>query len=134
MVAEALTNTTYMVLDRPNPITGLNAFGPVLDQTKYNSYVGRRAIAQAHGMTSGELAKMFVGEKWIQEAANGSELALEVVQMEGWERWMTWADTGLPWVIPSPSMHMQINSLLFSSPALLTQLRCYYVVTRYAYS
>lgn len=113
MVAEALTNTTYMVLDRPNPITGLNAFGPVLDQTKYNSYVGRRAIAQAHGMTSGELAKMFVGEKWIQEAANGSELALEVVQMEGWERWMTWADTGLPWVIPSPNMPTPDSALIY---------------------
>lgn len=102
MVAAALTNVTFVVLDRPNPITGLNAFGPVLNES-YASYVGRRAIAQSHGMTSGELAKMFVGEGWIKQAANGSDLALEVIQMKGWKRWMTWKDTGLPWVMPSPS-------------------------------
>lgn len=102
MVAAALTNATFVVLDRPNPITGLNAFGPVLNES-YASYVGRRAIAQSHGMTTGELAKMFVGEKWIQESANGSELSLEVIQMKGWKRSMTWKDTGLPWVMPSPS-------------------------------
>ena len=114
MVAAALTNTTYMVLDRPNPITGLNAFGPVLDDKKYNTYVGRRAIAQAHGMTAGELAKMFVGEKWIQETANGSDLVLEVIKMDGWQRKMTWADTGLPWVMPSPSTFLKPRALCSS--------------------
>lgn len=102
MVAAALTDTSFVVLDRPNPITGMNAFGPVLNES-YASYVGRRPIAQAHGMTSGELASMFVGEKWIQQAANGSELRLEVIKMHGWQRWMAWKDTGLPWVLPSPS-------------------------------
>ena len=102
MLAAALTNTAFMVLDRPNPISGMHAFGPVLDE-RFSSYVGRRAIAQAHGMTAGELAKMFVGEGWIREATNGSELALEVVKMDGWRREMMWVDTGLPWVMPSPS-------------------------------
>lgn len=102
MVAAAIANATFVVVDRPNPITGLNAFGPVLNES-YTSYVGRRPIAQAHGMTTGELASMFVGENWIQEAANGLDLKLEVIKMEGWKRWMTWKDTGLPWVMPSPS-------------------------------
>ena len=104
MLASALTNTTFMVLDRPNPIGGTHAFGPVLDE-EFASYVGRRAIAQAHGMTAGELARMFVGEGWIREATNGSELELEVVRMKGWRREMRWEDTGLPWVMPSPSKH-----------------------------
>lgn len=104
MVAAALTNVSFMVLDRPNPIKGTNAFGPVLNES-YASYVGRRPIAQAHGMTSGELAKMFVGEGWISEAANGSTVSLEVIQMSGWKRSMRWEDTGLPWVMPSPSMY-----------------------------
>lgn len=104
MVAAALSNATFVVLDRPNPITGLDAFGPVLDESFYTSYVGRRAIAQAHGMTSGELAKMFVGEGWIKQAANGADLSLDVIKMKNWQRSMSWKDTGLPWVMPSPSM------------------------------
>ena len=104
MLAAALTNTKFVVLDRPNPITGLNALGPVLNES-YSSYVGRKPIAQAHGMTSGELARMFVGQGWIKQDTNGSDLTLEVVKMDGWERHMSWADTGLHWVLPSPSMH-----------------------------
>lgn len=103
MVAAAITNVSYVVLDRPNPITGLEAFGPVLN-TSYASYVGRQPIAQAHGMTSGELAKMFVGEGWIRKVTNGTDVKLEVVEMQGWKRDMTWKDTGLPWVMPSPNM------------------------------
>lgn len=115
MVAAAVTNTTFIVLDRPNPITGMNAFGPVLNET-YASYVGRRPIAQAHGMTSGELATMFSGEGWIQQAANGSELRLEVVKMRRWKRWMAWKDTGLPWVMPSPSEYL---NTIFEWPPLI---------------
>lgn len=103
MVAAALANASFVVLDRPNPITGLNPVGPVLNRTA-SSYVGREPIAQAHGMTSGELAKMFVGEGWIELAANVSGPSLEVVQMQGWQRSMPWKQTGLPWVLPSPNM------------------------------
>ncbi|KAF3395114.1 putative protein YbbC [Talaromyces pinophilus] len=112
MVAAAIANASFVVVDRPNPITGLNAFGPVLNES-YASYVGRRPIAQAHGMTTGELASMFVGEHWIQEAANGSDLNLEVIQMKGWKRSMTWKDTGLPWVMPSPNMPTPDTALIY---------------------
>lgn len=100
-------------MDRPNPIAGLNAFGPVLNETFVSSYVGRRAIAQAHGMTTGELARMFVGEGWISEAADGASLSLDVIQMENWERWMRFQDTGLPWVMPSPNMPTPDTAMLY---------------------
>lgn len=105
MVAAAAMNVSFVALDRPNPITGLNAFGPVLNESFITSYVGRRAIAQAHGMTTGELAKMFVGEGWIAEASNNpAPLDMQVIPMKNWERSMTFAQTGLPWVMPSPNM------------------------------
>ncbi|KAJ9150902.1 Uncharacterized conserved protein UCP016719 [Pleurostoma richardsiae] len=113
MVAASVMNVSFVVLDRPNPITGLNAFGPILNESYITSYVGRRAIAQAHGMTAGELAGMFVGEGWISEAANGSSLDLQVIKMEGWKRSMTFAQTGLPWVIPSPNMPTPDTALIY---------------------
>ncbi|KAL1888069.1 hypothetical protein Sste5346_009806 [Sporothrix stenoceras] len=114
MVAAAMSNVSYVVLDRPNPITGMNAFGPVLNESFINSYVGRRAIAQAHGMTAGELAKMFVGEGWIKETAGGADLtSLTVIPMKGWNRHMTFAETGLPWVIPSPNMPTVDTAMMY---------------------
>lgn len=112
MVAAALANASFVVLDRPNPITGLNAFGPVLNRS-VSSYVGRQPIAQAHGMTAGELAKMFVGEGWIKREANGSEVSLEIVKMDGWKRSMTWRDTGMPWVLPSPNMPTPDTAMIY---------------------
>lgn len=114
MVAAAKSGTTFVVIDRPNPITGLNAHGPVLDESFITSYVGRRAIAQAHGMTVGELASMFVGEGWIAEASgDNSTLALEVIKMENWERSMTFEQTGLPWALPSPNMPTVDTAMLY---------------------
>ena len=112
MIAAAVANTTFVVLDRPNPITGLNAFGPVLNRS-VASYVGRQPIAQAHGMTSGELAKMLVGEGWIEHEANGSDVSLEVIQMGGWRRSMAWKDTRLPWVYPSPNMPTPDTAMIY---------------------
>ncbi|KAH6879871.1 hypothetical protein B0T10DRAFT_566044 [Thelonectria olida] len=112
MVAAALSNVSFVVLDRPNPITGL--FGPVLNESFVNSYVGRRAIAQVHGMTAGELAKMFVGEGWIKDSAGGTDLkSLNVIKMKGWDRHMRFEDTGLPWVIPSPNMPTPDTAMIY---------------------
>lgn len=112
MVAASLANASFVVLDRPNPITGLNAFGPVLNRS-VASYVGRQPIAQAHGMTAGELARMFVGEEWIKRESNGSDVSLEVITMQGWQRWMTWRDTCLPWVLPSPNMPTPDTAMIY---------------------
>ncbi|CAH0024393.1 unnamed protein product [Clonostachys rhizophaga] len=113
MIAAAKRNVSFVVIDRPNPTTGLNAFGPVLNESFVTSYVGRRAIAQSHGMTVGELAHMFIGEGWISEAADGSSLSLNVIRMENWQRWMTFHDTGLPWVMPSPNMPTMDTAMLY---------------------
>ncbi len=118
MTASAATNTTFIVLDRPNPITGLNAFGPVLNESFINSYVGRRAIAQAHGMTVGELAKLFVGQGWINEASNGSEPNLDVITMKHWSRSMPFQKTGLPWVFPSPNMPTPDTAMIYPGACL----------------
>jgi uncharacterized protein YbbC (DUF1343 family) len=97
MEAAVLAGKQFVVFDRPNPIAGLAAEGPVLDE-RYATFVGRKAISQRHGMTVGELARLFDGEFL------GRQVPLEVVRMEGWSRAMTYADTGLPWVLPSPNM------------------------------
>ncbi|CAH0019935.1 unnamed protein product [Clonostachys rhizophaga] len=109
MVAAAKKQASFVVLDHPNPITGLNAFGPVLNESFVTSYVGRRAIAQSHGMTVGERARPHVHS----EAADGSSLSLNVVRMENWQRWMTFHDTGLPWVMPSPNMPTVDTTMLY---------------------
>lgn len=86
----------FVVLDRPNPIGGHIVEGNVLDTT-FASFVGMYPIAARHGMTIGELARMFNDRFGIR--AN-----LVVVPMRGWKRDMWLDDTGLPWVKPSPNI------------------------------
>src|SRR5258706_4315511 len=86
----------FIVLDRPNPIGGLQIEGNLLEPD-FQSFVGMFQIPMRHGMTIGELALMFNREFGI-----GCEL--EVVKMEGWRRSMFYEDTRLPWVMPSPNI------------------------------
>lgn len=88
----------FVVLDRPNPINGVDVEGPVLEYPKYRSYVGAYSIAMRHGMTLGELAQMFNSE------ALGGAVQLKVVKMRGWRRTMWFDQTGRPWLLPSPNM------------------------------
>lgn len=85
-----------VVCDRPNPINGVAVEGNVTE-TEFTSFVGQFELPTRHGMTAGELAKMF-NEHW------GIGCELEVVQMEGWSREMWGDETGLPWVLPSPNI------------------------------
>jgi uncharacterized protein YbbC (DUF1343 family) len=101
MVAAALAGTRFVVLDRPNAISGRQALGPVMHEG-YETFVGRKPIAQAHGMTVGELARLYNGE-WVPQDA-GRPVQLDVVEMTGWFRDMYFEETGLPWVPPSPNM------------------------------
>jgi uncharacterized protein YbbC (DUF1343 family) len=89
----------FIVLDRPNPIGGVEVEGPVLDRT-LQSFLGLFPIPVRHGLTIGELARMIIGEGWIDD----TKLALTVVPMQGWRRSMWYDETGLPWVPPSPNM------------------------------
>lgn len=89
-------NKRMVVCDRPNPING-NAVEGNVTETEFTSFVGQFEIPTRHGMTCGELAKMFNEHFGI-----GCEL--EVVPMDGWKREMWFEDTGLPFVMPSPNI------------------------------
>lgn len=84
----------FIVCDRPNPLGGNLVDGNILDVSKGTSFVGLYPIAYLYGMTPGELARYFNAEFEI-----GADL--HVVEMEGWNRGMTFDDTGLLWVLPS---------------------------------
>jgi uncharacterized protein YbbC (DUF1343 family) len=101
MEAAVKTGKRFVVLDRPNPIGGVNAYGPVL-KPGFTSGVGREPIAQSHGMTVGELAQLFNDQYLPGEV--GGKVDLDVVTMDGWYRDEPYANTGLPWVLPSPNM------------------------------
>ncbi|MET7799497.1 exo-beta-N-acetylmuramidase NamZ family protein [Streptomyces decoyicus] len=115
MVAAVLAGKYFLVLDRPNPVTGRAATGPVLDKA-YASFVGREPIAQAHGMTVTELALLFNGE-FVPQAA-GRPVELETVRMTGWRRGDFHGTTGLPWVPPSPNMPTPDTALVYSGTCL----------------
>lgn len=85
-----------VVLDRPNPLGGEVVEGPLL-KPGFESFVGIHSLITRHGMTIGELARMYQGERGL-----GGEL--EVIPCEGWARDMDFEATGLPWVLPSPNM------------------------------
>ncbi|MCB5909954.1 exo-beta-N-acetylmuramidase NamZ family protein [Streptomyces pinistramenti] len=115
MVAAALAGKRFVVLDRPNPVTGRAATGPVLDPA-YASFVGRAPIAQAHGMTALELALLFNG-RFVPKAA-GRPVRLETVSMTGWRRGDFFDATGLPWVPPSPNMPTADTALAYAGTCL----------------
>ncbi|MEU7074524.1 DUF1343 domain-containing protein [Streptomyces narbonensis] len=111
MAAAALAGKRFVVLDRPNPVTGRAALGPVLDRA-FATFVGREPIAQAHGMTVAELALLFDAEFLT------TPVALETVRMTGWRRTEFFDTTGLPWVPPSPNMPTPDTALVYSGTCL----------------
>jgi uncharacterized protein YbbC (DUF1343 family) len=111
MQAAALAGKRFVVLDRPNPVTGRAALGPVLDKA-FATFVGREPIAQAHGMTVTELAQLFNGEFLTRP------VELETVRMSGWRRSDFFDATGLPWVPPSPNMPTPDTALVYSGTCL----------------
>jgi uncharacterized protein YbbC (DUF1343 family) len=98
--AAAPQDIPVWVLDRPNPAGGEFVSGWML-QEKHKSFVGAYPIPMAHGMTLGELAKMMLGQQWIEGT---EESDVRVIPMEGWERSMKWPDTELEWIPPSPNL------------------------------
>ncbi len=100
MEAAAENKIGFIVLDRPNPLSGQRIEGNILD-TSLRSFVGIVPIPYLHGMTLGELAQMAKGEKWFR---NAEKLKLAVIAMHGWNREMYWNETGLKWIAPSPNI------------------------------
>lgn len=101
----------FIVLDRPNPLGGKKVEGPVLEP-KFASFVGQYAIPLRHGMTVGELAKLFNKEFDI-----GADLT--VVKMKGWKRDAYFDETGLQFVMPSPNMPTLETALAYPGAALI---------------
>ncbi|MDQ2664034.1 MAG: DUF1343 domain-containing protein [Candidatus Eremiobacteraeota bacterium] len=99
------------VLDRPNPVGGTLIDGPVLDPA-YKSFIGLYPIAMRHGMTVGELARLFNG-------AFGVGAKLRVIPMRGWQRSMLWPDTRLQWVQTSPNIPEWKTSIVYLTTGLI---------------
>ncbi|GAB3142683.1 DUF1343 domain-containing protein [Micromonospora sonneratiae] len=114
MVAAARLGRRYVVLDRPNPIGG-RAYGPMMT-TPYTSGVGKKEIVQQHGMTVGELARFFNSEFLPAEA--GRSVELQVIACRHWKRDRFAADTGMPWVMPSPNMPTPDTALVYPGTGL----------------
>lgn len=115
MRAAALAGKAVVVLDRPNPVGGRRAAGPVLERP-YASFVGREPIALAHGMTAAELALLFNGEFLSRQPEKA--VRLRTVAMTGWRRGSFFGETGLPWVPPSPNMPTPDTALAYAGTCL----------------
>lgn len=111
MEAAAENDIEMVVLDRPNPIGGVDVSGPVLDPD-YASFVGLYPIPLRHGMTVGELALFFNKEFDI-------DADLQVVTMDGWNRAEDYEQTPLEWVLPSPNMPTLDTAYVYSGAALI---------------
>ena len=111
MQAAAEHGLRFVVLDRPNPINGVDVAGPMLDPGR-EAFVAFHSLPVRHGMTVGELAKMLDAELKLG-------LDLHVVAMQGWRRSMLFDETGLPWVNPSPNIRSLTEALLYPGIGLL---------------
>jgi uncharacterized protein YbbC (DUF1343 family) len=115
MEEAAKQDIEVVVLDRPNPIGGNTVDGPMLEE-KWRSFIGYINVPYCHGMTIGELASFFNEEYKIG-------CKLQVVKMSGWQRHMTFADTELPWIPPSPNVPEADTPLYSPCTGLLGELR-----------
>lgn len=111
MQAAAEHGIQFVVLDRPNPVNGVDVAGPVLDDGK-QSFVGFHRLPVRHGMTVGELARMFKAELQL-------DLDLHIVRVRGWSRSEYFDSTGLTWINPSPNMRSLTAAILYPGIGLL---------------
>lgn len=111
MEAAAEAGKKFIVLDRVNPIGGMVVDGPIRTG-EGNDFVAFHDIPVQHGMTVGELARMFNVERKV-----GADLT--VVQVKNWDPTMRFDDTGLPWVNPSPNMRSLTQAMLYPGVGLV---------------
>jgi uncharacterized protein YbbC (DUF1343 family) len=103
-------NVPVIVCDRPNPIGGVDVEGPMLEPG-YESFVGQFPLPMRHGLTIGELARLFNDEF-------GLGAALEVVPMTGWTRPLYWDETPFIWVMPSPNVPTLDSAIVYPGTVL----------------
>ncbi len=108
----------FMVLDRPNPLGGNKVEGLITDDN-CRSFVSQYPIPYLYALTPGELAQMLVGEHMITAA---DQLKLTVVPMQGWTRSMLYADTQLPWVLPSPHIPSAETAIYYPATGIVGEL------------
>jgi len=109
--AVARAGVELIVLDRPDPVTGSFVQGPIAD-AGHESFTNYWTVPVRHGMTMGELAKMFNSERNINAK-------LTVVPMEGWQRGDWFDSTGLTWISPSPNLRSVTEAALYPGVALI---------------
>ena len=109
--AVAGTQTRVIVLDRPNPIGGLQVEGGLVNPG-YESFVGAMPIAVRHGMTMGELALFMTTHLKI-------DADLEVIPCSGWQRHQRQQELSIPWVLPSPNMPSPETALIYPGMCLI---------------
>jgi uncharacterized protein YbbC (DUF1343 family) len=111
MRAAAAAGKSFIVLDRPNPIGGELVEGGAIEPG-YESFVGLVSLANRHGLTAGEIAR------W-RARVEKLDLDLTVIPLRGWRREMSFAETGLPWVQPSPNMPTVDTALVYPGMCLV---------------
>ena len=116
MQAAAECGIEFMVLDRPNPLGGRKVEGGPVEEG-FRSFVSQFDIPYLYGLTCGELARLLNGEGML-----GARCRLTVVPMQGWTRDMTYADTGLAWVPPSPHIPQPVSALLYPASGIAGEL------------
>lgn len=112
--AAAEEGIPFIVLDRPNPITGNYVDGPVGRALEPKTEIGNIPIT--HGMTVGELARMFNGERKVRGLA---EAELTVIPLKNYSRTEWYDETGLPWIKPSPNMLTLQTAIVYPATCLL---------------
>ena len=117
MSAAAKYGKEFVVLDRPNPIGGLKVEGCLVEEG-FHSFVSKFKIPYLYGLTAGEVAKLLVGEKML----NNNNLKLTIVPMQGWTRDMDYTDTGLEWVLPSPHIPHPFSAYYYPATGILGEL------------
>jgi uncharacterized protein YbbC (DUF1343 family) len=115
MEAAAEARIPFVVLDRPNPLGGLLIDGPVLEDS-LRSFVGIVPVPVVYGLTPGELALFVNGEGLLKGKVQAD---LTVITMEGWNRSMTWEESGIRWIPPSPNIPDPETAIVYPATCIL---------------
>lgn len=118
MEAAAENGIEFMVLDRPNPLTGNKIEGNIVEDGCY-SFVSLFPIPYVYGLTPGELAQYLKGEGILKDKAQPN---LTVIPLEGWTRDMTFRETGMPWVLPSPHVPTPESAIYYPASGIIGEL------------
>lgn len=117
MEACAENGKEFMVLDRPNPLSGLKVEGCLVEEGFF-SMVSQFAIPYMYGLTPGELALM-LNDGMLKD---GKKAKLTVVPMTGWHRYMTFDKTGMPWILPSPHQPYPQSAVYYPATGIIGEL------------